>query len=149
MWEGIDEPLADGNWPLIAPSPIPYQAINQVPREMTRADMDAVKAEFVSATLRAAEAGFDLLELHAAHGYLLSSFLTPISNQRTDDYGGDVANRLRFPLEVFDAVRAAWPADRPMSVRVSATDWVDDGLSGEDSIEIARAFAAHGADINQ
>ena len=147
MWDGIDQPLPNGNWPLIAPSPLPYQSINQVPREMTRADMDAVKAEFVEATERAAAAGFDLLELHAAHGYLLSSFLTPISNQRTDEYGGSVENRLRFPLEVFDAVRASWPADRPMSVRVSATDWVDDGLSGEDSIESARAFAEHGADI--
>ncbi|MFM8351326.1 MAG: bifunctional salicylyl-CoA 5-hydroxylase/oxidoreductase [Actinomycetales bacterium] len=147
MWEGIDQPLDSGNWPLIGPSPLPYLEVSQVPREMTRADMDAVKQEFVSATQRAAAAGFDLLELHCAHGYLLSSFLTPVSNQRTDEYGGSIANRLRFPLEVFDAVRAAWPADRPMSVRISASDWVDDGLSVEDSVAIAQAFTEHGADL--
>ena len=147
MWEGIDQPLDSGNWPLIGPSALPYLEVSQVPREMTRADMDAVKQEFVSATQRAAAAGFDLLELHCAHGYLLSSFLTPVSNQRTDEYGGSVANRLRFPLEVFDAVRAAWPADRPMSVRISASDWVDDGLSVEDSVAIAQAFTEHGADL--
>ncbi len=147
MWEGIDQPLDSGNWPLIGPSALPYLEVSQVPREMTRADMDAVKQEFVEATQRAAAAGFDLLELHCAHGYLLSSFLTPVSNTRADEYGGSVANRLRFPLEVFDAVRAAWPADRPMSVRISASDWVDDGLSVEDSVAIAQAFTEHGADL--
>ncbi len=147
MWEGIDQPLDSGNWPLIGPSALPYLQVSQVPREMTRADMDAVKEEFVAATRRAAAAGFDLLELHCAHGYLLSSFLTPVSNKRTDEYGGSVANRLRFPLEVFDAVRAEWPADRPMSVRISASDWVDDGLSVEDSVAIAQAFTEHGADL--
>ena len=108
---------------------------------MTRADMDRVKADFVRATLMGEEAGFDMLELHCGHGYLLSSFLTPVSNQRTDEYGGSVENRLRFPLEVFDAMRAAWPKHKPMSVRISATDWCDDGLSAEDSIAIAQAFA--------
>ena len=147
MWEGIDEPLPSGNWPLISPSAIAYSPANQIPREMTRKDMDAVTADFVASTLRAANAGFDLLELHCAHGYLLSSFLTPVSNQRTDEYGGSIENRLRYPLEVFDAVRAVWPASRPMSVRISATDWVEDGLTGDDSVAIAAAFAAHGADI--
>jgi anthraniloyl-CoA monooxygenase len=147
MWEGIDQPLESGNWPLISASAIAYSPVNQVPKEMNRADMEAVKADFVSAARRAARAGFDLLELHCAHGYLLSSFLTSVSNQRTDEYGGSVANRLRFPLEVFDAVRAVWPTQRPMSVRISATDWVEEGLSAEESIEIAAAFAEHGADI--
>lgn len=147
MWEGIDQPLDTGNWPLIAPSPLAYSPVNQVPREMTRADMDAVIAEFVAATERAARAGFDLLELHCAHGYLLSSFLTSVSNRRTDHYGGSIENRLRFPLEVFDAMRATWPMERPMSVRISATDWVEAGLSAEESVAIAAAFAAHGADV--
>ena len=147
MWEGIDQPLESGNWPIMGPSPIPYHAVSQVPREMTRADMDDVLSQFVQATERAARAGFDLLELHCAHGYLLSSFITPVSNQRSDEYGGSLENRLRFPLEVFDAVRAAWPADRPMSVRISASDWVPDGLTEEESVEVAQAFIDHGADI--
>ena len=147
MWDGIDQPLDEGNWPLIAPSPLPYLEVSQVPAEMTRADMDAVREEFVHSTRLAAEAGFDLLELHCAHGYLLSSFLTGISNHRTDEYGGSLENRLRFPLEVFDAVRVAWPADRPMSVRISASDWVDDGLTPEESVIIAEAFASRGADL--
>ncbi len=147
MWDGIDLPLDSDNWEIIAPSALPYLEVSATPREMTRDDMDSVLAEFVAATERAAEADFDLLELHCAHGYLLSSFLTPVSNQRTDEYGGSLENRLRFPLEVFNAVRAAWPAERPMSVRVSATDWVDDGLSGADSVAIAQAFADAGADI--
>lgn len=147
MWDGIDQPLDEGNWPLIAPSPLPYLEVSQVPAEMTRADMDAVREEFVNSTRLAAEAGFDLLELHCAHGYLLSSFLTGISNHRTDEYGGSLENRLRFPLEVFDAVRAAWSVDRPMSVRISASDWVDDGLTPEESVLIAEAFAARGADL--
>src|SRR5690606_14253820 len=117
------------------------------PRQMTRDDMDRVIADFVRAVGWAEEAGFDMIELHAAHGYLLSSFLTPVSNQRTDDYGGELDNRLRFPLEVFRAMRAAWPDDKPMSVRLSATDWVEDGLSPEEAVRIARAFAGAGADL--
>src|SRR3954467_10819606 len=124
MWEGEDQPLDDGNWPLIAPSPLPYlPEVSQVPREMTRADMDAVRDQFVAAARGAAAAGFDLLELHMAHGYLLSSFLSPLTNRRCDAYGGALEARARFPLEVFEACRAAWPAERPMSVRISATDW--------------------------
>jgi anthraniloyl-CoA monooxygenase len=114
---------------------------------MARADMDAVKADFVSATRRAVRCGFDMLELHCAHGYLLASFLSPLTNRREDEYGGSVGNRLRYPLEVFDAMRAAWPADRPMSVRLSATDWAEGGLSEEDLLAIARAFSAHGCDL--
>lgn len=142
-----DQPLPTGNWELIAPSPIAWSDRNAIPREMTRADMDRVKADFVRATLMGEEAGFDMLELHCGHGYLLSSFLTPVSNQRRDEYGGSVENRLRFPLEVFEAVRAAWPSMKPMSVRISATDWCDDGLTAEDSIAIAEAFAEAGADL--
>ena len=142
-----DQPLASGNWEVIAPSPIAWSERNAAPREMTRADMDRVKADFVRATLMGEQAGFDMLELHCGHGYLLSSFLTPISNQRKDEYGGSVENRLRFPLEVFEAMRAAWPKHKPMSVRISATDWHDDGLSAEDSVAIAQAFANAGADL--
>jgi anthraniloyl-CoA monooxygenase len=146
MWLGMDEPLDDGNWEVVAPSAIPYGDGCHVPREMTRADMDTVVADFVSAARRGAEAGFDLLELHAAHGYLLSSFLSPISNHRTDQYGGTLENRLRFPLEVFDAVRAEFPVGRPVTVRISATDWLPDGNTEHDGVEIARAFVLHGAD---
>lgn len=145
--EHPDQPLESSNWDIIAPSPIPWSDRNAAPREMTLADMDRVKADFVRATLMGEQAGFDMLELHCGHGYLLSSFLTPISNQRTDSYGGDVENRLRFPLEVFAAMRAAWPAHKPMSVRISATDWHADGLTAEDSIAIAEAFAQTGADL--
>lgn len=141
-----DQPLEDG-WPLIAASAIPWSVEDQIPREMTRADMDRVRDDFVRATAWAHEAGFDMVELHGAHGYLLSSFLTPVSNHRTDDYGGSVENRLRFPLEVFAAMRAVWPDDKPMSVRLSATDWVDDGLTPDDSVAIARAFAEAGCDL--
>ncbi|HLH64537.1 MAG TPA: bifunctional salicylyl-CoA 5-hydroxylase/oxidoreductase [Solirubrobacteraceae bacterium] len=147
MWLGIDEPLEEGNWELIAPSPIPYSPRNQVPREMTRADMDAVRDQFVQAARGALEAGFDLLEIHCAHGYLLSSFLSPVSNRRTDDYGGSLENRARFPLEVFDACRAVWPADRPMSVRISATDWVPDGFTVDEAVRFSRMLAEHGCDI--
>ncbi len=147
MWDGIDQPLEDGGWPIVSASPIPYFTQSQVPREMTRADMDAVREDFVAATRRAVDCGFDMLELHCAHGYLLASFLSPLTNIRADEYGGSVANRLRFPLEVFRAMRAAWPADRPMSVRISATDWKAGGLSEDDCIAIARAFAAEGADL--
>ena len=142
-----DVPLENGNWQLIAPSPIPWSDTNATPREMTRADMDRVKNNFVRATLMAEESGFDMLELHCGHGYLLSSFLTPVSNRRTDEYGGSVENRLRFPLDVFEAMRAAWPKHKPMSVRISATDWCDDGLTAEDSVAIAEAFAQAGADL--
>ncbi|MCH6587385.1 MAG: bifunctional salicylyl-CoA 5-hydroxylase/oxidoreductase [Proteobacteria bacterium] len=150
-WEGMDEPLDDGNWDLIAPSPLPWSPDNQTPRAMDRADMDRVKAAFVRATERAAAAGFDMVELHAAHGYLLSAFITPLSNRRGDDYGGALANRLRYPLEVFAAMRAVWPAHKPMSVRISATDWVTNGtkdcVTPEESVAIAKAFKAAGADI--
>ena len=147
LWEGIDEPLPEGNWPIISASPIPYFAHSQVPREMDRADMDAVRDDFVRATRMADEAGFDLLELHMAHGYLLASFVSPLTNHRRDEYGGALINRLRFPLEVFDAVRAAWPAARPMSVRLSATDWVEGGLRPAEAVDVARALRAHGCDI--
>ena len=147
MWLGIDEPLDEGNWEVCAPSPIPYLAgINQVPRELTVAEMEQIKEEFVAAALAGDRAGFDLLELHCAHGYLLSEFISPVTNQRSDRYGGSLAARLRYPLEVFAAMRAAWPAAKPMTVRISATDWVPGGTTGADAIEIAGAFAAAGAD---
>jgi anthraniloyl-CoA monooxygenase len=146
-WEGMDEPLDEGNWELIGPSAVPWSPHNQVPRPMTRADMDDVLAAFVRATEMAQVCGFDMVELHCAHGYLLSAFITPLLNRRTDEYGGALENRLRFPLEVFAAMRAAWPQHKPMSVRISATDWVEDGVTGADSVEIAKAFAGAGADI--
>ncbi|WTE74893.1 bifunctional salicylyl-CoA 5-hydroxylase/oxidoreductase [Streptomyces sp. NBC_01615] len=146
MWEGIDEPLEDGNWPLVAASPIPYKPESQPPRALSRAQLTDLREQFTAATWRAARCGFDLLELHCAHGYLLSGFLSPLTNRRTDAYGGSLTKRLRFPLEVFDAVRAVWPEERPMTVRISATDWADGGTTGDDAVEIARAFAAHGAD---
>ena len=145
MWEGIDEPLESGNWQAVGPSALPYGPGSQTPVELDRDGMEAIKEEFVAAALRAEEAGFDLLEIHAAHGYLLSSFLSPVSNRRTDEYGGSLENRLRFPLEVFDAVRAAWPAAKPVTVRISATDWIEGGNTSDDSVEIARAFVTHGA----
>ncbi|MGH3301808.1 MAG: bifunctional salicylyl-CoA 5-hydroxylase/oxidoreductase [Streptosporangiaceae bacterium] len=146
MWEGMDEPLEHGNWEVAAPSPIPYSPGNQTPRELSRADLDQITEQFVTATRAAARVGFDVLELHCAHGYLLSSFLSPLSNHRQDAYGGPLENRLRYPLEVFDAVRAAWPAQRPVSVRISATDWHEGGNDVEDAVQIAAAFAEHGAD---
>lgn len=146
-WEGMDEPLDEGNWPLIGPSPVPWSPANQTPREMDRADMDRVIADFVAAAERGVEAGFDMLELHAAHGYLISSFITPLKNRRRDAYGGSLAKRLRFPLEVFEALRAAWPAERPLAVRISASDWVEGGVDGEEAVEIARAFKGAGADL--
>jgi anthraniloyl-CoA monooxygenase len=145
MWEGMDDPLPEGNWEVCGPSPVPYGAASQTPRELTTAELEEIRGQFVAAAQAAARAGFDLLELHCAHGYLLSSFLSPLTNQRTDRYGGSLANRLRYPLEVFDAVRAVWPEDRPMTVRVSATDWYPGGLDIDDAVEIARAFAEHGA----
>jgi anthraniloyl-CoA monooxygenase len=147
-WEAMDHPLAEGNWPLISASPLPYlPGVSQIPREMTRADMDRVREDFVACAKRAAQARFDWLELHCAHGYLLSSFISPLTNQRTDDFGGTLANRLRYPLEVFAAVREVWPAQLPMSVRISAHDWVDGGITPDDAVEIARAFKAAGADM--
>ncbi len=146
MWEGMDEPLPGGNWPVVGPSPIPYGPDNQTPQELSRAQMDAIVEEFVEAARAGDRAGFDLLELHCAHGYLLSSFISPLTNQRTDGYGGSLEGRLRFPLEVFAAMRAVWPADKPMSVRISATDWADGGIDTDDAVEIARAFAGHGVD---
>jgi len=147
MWEGIDEPLEQGGWPIVAASPLPYFPHSVVPREMTRADMDRVIADFVQAVKRADRAGFDMVELHAAHGYLLASFISPLTNRRTDEYGGSLENRMRFPLEVFRAMRAAWPDDKPMSVRISATDWVDGGLTGDDAVEVARLFHEAGCDL--
>ena len=147
MWDGIDEPLEEGNWEVCAPSPIPYLADrSQVPHELTVAEMTQLKEQFVAATLAAQRCGFDLVELHCAHGYLLSSFISPVTNRRTDGYGGSLAGRLRYPVEVFEAMRAVWPDWLPMTVRISATDWVPGGISGADAIEIARAFAAAGAD---
>ncbi|MBS0295999.1 MAG: bifunctional salicylyl-CoA 5-hydroxylase/oxidoreductase [Proteobacteria bacterium] len=148
-WEEdhADQPLVEGNWPLLAPSAIPWSPRNDTPRAMTREDMDRVKSQFVQAARWGQEAGFDMLELHCAHGYLLSAFLTPLMNKRIDEYGGVLENRLRFPLEVFEAMRAVWPAEKPMSVRISATDWVDDGLSPEDAVAIGQAFQAAGADL--
>jgi len=145
MWEGIDEPLPSGNWPVVAASAVPYSPENQTPTELTLEQMATIRDEFVAAARRAAEAGFDLLELHCAHGYLLSGFLSPVTNRRTDAYGGDVAGRLRFPLEVWHAMREVWPADRPMTVRVSATDWVEDGQTPADALAVASAFAEAGA----
>jgi len=146
MWEGIDQPLDDGNWPVVSASEVAYRdGVNQVPRALDRSDMDAIVAEFVASTVRADRAGFDLAELHCAHGYLLSSFLSPVTNQRTDEYGGDVESRLRFPLEVFSAMRDAWPAHKPMTVRISATDWVEGGTTREDALHMARMFEKAGA----
>lgn len=147
-WEGEDQPLPEGNWPLISASPQQYLAgISQTAQAMTRADMDRVLEDFVSAARRAADAGFDWLELHCAHGYLLSAFISPLTNQRDDDYGGSLENRLRYPLEVFAALRDVWPLDRPMSVRISAHDWVFGGTTPEDAVAIAAAFRAAGADL--
>jgi anthraniloyl-CoA monooxygenase len=147
MWEGMDEPLAEGGWPIVSASPIPYYPHSPVPREMTRADMDEVIADFVQAVERAMRCGFDMVELHAAHGYLLASFISPLTNTRGDAYGGPLDNRLRFPLEVFRAMRKRWPDDKPMSVRISATDWADGGITGDDAVAIARAFAEAGCDL--
>jgi anthraniloyl-CoA monooxygenase len=147
-WEGGDDtPLGAEGWPVFAPSPIPYTSHMPVPREMTRADMDRVRDAFVKAARMAIDSEFDMLELHCAHGYLLSSFITPLSNHRRDEYGGSLENRVRFPVEVFAAMREVWPDDRPMSVRISATDWVNGGVTGDDAVEISRAFGRAGADI--
>ena len=147
-WEGYDVPLEEGNWPLIAASDVPWSPANQKPRPMTRADMDEVRDQFVEATRLGLDAGFDMVELHCAHGYLLSSFITPLQNTRTDEYGGPLQNRLRYPLEVFAAMRTAWPAEKPMSVRISANDWMGElGVTPDEAVEIARAFTDAGADL--
>jgi len=147
-WEDADAQLPHGNWPVIGPSPVAWSPRNQVPREMTSADMDRVRGEFVQGANAAARAGFDLLELHCAHGYLLSAFISPLTNRRTDAYGGSLENRLRFPLEIYHAVRAIWPAAKPISVRISATDWVgDEGITPEDAVDIARLLGEAGVDI--
>ncbi|MDQ0314212.1 bifunctional salicylyl-CoA 5-hydroxylase/oxidoreductase [Amorphus orientalis] len=147
MWEGIDQPLESGGWDVEAPSALPYFDNSPIPKVMDRAAMDRIKGEFVQAAERANRAGFDMLELHCAHGYLLASFLSPLTNTRTDEYGGSLENRLRYPLEVFDAVRAVWPNEKPMSIRLSATDWKEGGITGDDAVEISRAFVEHGADL--
>ncbi|MBA1156495.1 bifunctional salicylyl-CoA 5-hydroxylase/oxidoreductase [Microvirga mediterraneensis] len=147
MWEGMDRPLEEGAWDICSASPIPYFPDSPVPREATRADMDLIKAQFADAARRGERAGFDMLELHCAHGYLMASFLSPLTNRRTDEYGGSLESRLRFPLEVFDAMREAWPAHKPMSVRISATDWAEGGITGDNAVEIARAFSEHGVDL--
>ncbi len=147
MWDGIDRPLDEGGWEVFSASPLPYFPDSQVPRELDRAGMNAVRDSFVAAAERGECCGFDMLELHCAHGYLLASFISPLTNTRSDDYGGSLANRLRFPLEVFEALRAVWPKHKPMSVRISATDWADGGITGDDAVAIARAFAEAGVDL--
>jgi len=143
----MDRPLEEGAWEICSASAIPYFPDSQMPREITRAEMIRVTDAFVASACRAERAGFDMLELHCAHGYLLASFISPLTNRRTDEYGGSLENRLRFPLEVFDVLRSVWPAHKPMSVRISATDWAEGGITGEDSVEVARAFAEHGVDL--
>jgi anthraniloyl-CoA monooxygenase len=145
-WEG-DRPLAEGAWPVMAPPPIPYETGWPTPRPMELPDMARVRDEFVRAARMADEAGFDILELHMAHGYLLGTFISPLTNQRGDAYGGPIENRMRFPLEVFDAVRTAWPAGKPISVRISATDWKEGGLDSDDRVALARLLKAHGCDV--
>ena len=147
MWDGIDRPLDEGGWDVVSASPLPYFPDSQVPRELDRAGMSAVRDSFVAAAERGERCGFDMLELHCAHGYLLASFISPLTNARTDEYGGPLENRLRFPLEIFEALRAVWPPHKPMSVRISATDWADGGINGDDAVAIARAFAEVGVDL--
>ncbi|HMU62523.1 MAG TPA: bifunctional salicylyl-CoA 5-hydroxylase/oxidoreductase [Gemmatimonadales bacterium] len=146
MWEGDNEPLEAGAWPIMSASAIPWKPENQVPHAMTRADMDRVRDEYVHAAARAEAAGFDLIEIHLAHGYLLASFISPLTNRRTDEYGGSLEHRMRYPLEIIQAVRAAWPDDKPLTARVSATDWHPDGLTGEESVEVARLIGRAGVD---
>ena len=147
-WEGMDQPLKDGNWDLVSASAVAWSDHNDTPREITKAEMDQIRDEFVAAAQMAERAGFDMIELHAAHGYLVSSFISPVSNKRSDEYGGSLENRLRWPLEVFNAMRTAWPDQKPMSVRISANDWVgDDGVTPEEAVEIARAFDKAGVDL--
>ncbi|WP_298243703.1 bifunctional salicylyl-CoA 5-hydroxylase/oxidoreductase [uncultured Bradyrhizobium sp.] len=147
MWDGIDRPLDEGGWDVVSASPLPYFPDSRVPRELDRPGMSAVRDSFVAAAERGERCGFDMLELHCAHGYLLASFISPLTNTRTDEYGGSLENRLRFPLEIFEALRAVWPSHKPMSVRISATDWADGGITGDDAVAIARAFAEAGVDL--
>jgi anthraniloyl-CoA monooxygenase len=147
MWEGIDEPLEKGGWPLIAPSPLPYLPHSPVPREMDRADMDQVLDDFVRAARMAQDAAFDMIELHMGHGYLLASFISPLTNRRGDEYGGSLEGRMRYPLHVLEAVRAVWPEDKPIAVRISAMDWASGGLEPADAVEVARMLKASGCDI--
>jgi len=147
MWEGDNQPLDEGGWPLVSASPLPYFPHSPVPREMTAEDMEQAVADYVRAAGFAVEAGFDLLEIHMAHGYLLASFISPLTNRRTDAFGGPIENRMRFPLEVFDAVRKRWPAERPMSVRLSAVDWQPGGMEPADAVGVARLLHAHGCDV--
>ena len=147
MWDGIDRPLASGGWDVVSASPLPYFPDSRVPRELDRAAMDRISRQFVEAAIRGDACGFDMLELHCAHGYLLASFISPLTNHRTDEYGGSIENRMRFPLEVFTAMRAAWPAHKPMSVRISATDWAEGGLTGDDAVAVAEAFVQAGVDL--
>jgi anthraniloyl-CoA monooxygenase len=147
-WDGTDLPLEDGNWPLVSASQQQYlKGVSQMARAATTEDLARIKADFVRATEAAAEAGFDWLELHCAHGYFLSSFISPLTNQRTDEYGGSLENRCRYPLEVFAAIRAVWPQDKPISVRLSAHDWVEGGITPDDAVAISRLFKAAGADM--
>lgn len=147
-WEESDAPLATGNWPVLAPSAVAWSPQNQTPREMARADMDQIRDEFVRSAEMAARIGFDWLELHYAHGYLMSSFITPLTNKRTDEYGGPLENRMRFPLEVFRTVRKVWPDEKPISVRISAHDWVTpEGVRPQDAVEIARLLSEAGVDL--
>ncbi len=146
-WEGQDVPLAEGGWDLIGPTSMPWWPHSPVPREMSREDMDRVKADFVRATELAIESGFDVVELHCAHGYLLATFLSPLTNRRTDEYGGSAENRVRYPAEVFRAMRAVWPPERPMSVRLGASDWAPDGVTEDDVLVYARAFQQAGCDL--
>ncbi|MEI6483977.1 MAG: bifunctional salicylyl-CoA 5-hydroxylase/oxidoreductase, partial [Betaproteobacteria bacterium] len=146
-WQAIDEPLPEGNWPLLAASPVAYGDNNQVPRAMTVEDMHVLTAQFVQATQRADAAGFDWLELHCAHGYLLSGFICPLTNLRDDEYGGTLENRCRFPLQVFTAMRAVWPSHKPMSVRISAHDWAPGGNTDDDAVQIALLFKQAGCDL--
>ncbi|MES0211420.1 bifunctional salicylyl-CoA 5-hydroxylase/oxidoreductase [Mesorhizobium sp. M0028] len=147
-WQGTDVPLTSGNWPVMAASSVPWSPQNQVPRAMNRADMDTVREQFVASAEMAARCGFDMLEIHAAHGYLLSSFITPLTNRRTDSYGGSLENRMRYPLEIFHAVRAVWPAEKPISMRISANDWLGiEGVTPADAVEIARQLHEAGVDI--
>ena len=146
-WEGLDRPLRQGNWPLLAASPIPYSQRNQMPREMDAPAMAQVRKEFVRAAERARDAGFDLLQLHFAQGYLLASFLSPLTNRRQDDYGGTLENRMRYPLEVFDAVRAVWPQERPLAVALSASDLANQGSEAEEAVQVARILKQHGCDL--
>jgi anthraniloyl-CoA monooxygenase len=147
MWEGDKVPLDEGNWEIIAPSPIKFSPAHQVPREMTRADMETVRDQHVASTERGERAGFDWLELHFAHGYLVSSFLSPLTNQRSDEFGGPLQNRMRYPLEIFETVRRVWPEGKPISVRISATDWVPGGFDGNDAVVFAAELKDRGCDV--